>query len=180
MTIGRRAFLRGAGAAGASALIPSVAGCGRDQDALTFFFQANPDEAKGRMRVIDEFASRHRDIKVRTVLSGPDPMQQVLTFCAGGKCPDVLMAWEQTYAGLADLGVLLDLNSMLATDPAFAAELKSDSIPALYDTFTFKDGQYAFRNSGRGISCSTTGSSSPPQGLHRPETGLVHGVSPNS
>ncbi|WP_225724766.1 MULTISPECIES: sugar ABC transporter substrate-binding protein [unclassified Nocardia] len=140
MPIERRTFLRGAGAA---LLAPALAGCGGDDDALTFFFQANPEEADGRMRVIDEFTRRHPDIKVRTVLSGPDPMQQMLTFCAGGKCPDVLMAWELTYAGLADNGVLLDLNTMLAKDPAFAADLKSRSVPALYDTFAFKGGQYA-------------------------------------
>ncbi|KAA8880642.1 sugar ABC transporter substrate-binding protein [Nocardia colli] len=144
MQIGRRAFLRGAGAAAGASVLVSSAGCGHDEDALTFFFQANPEEARGRMRVIDEFARLHPDIKVRTVLSGPDPMQQMLIFCAGGKCPDVLMAWEQTYACLADRGVLLDLNTMLADDPAFAAELKKDSIPALYDTFAFKGGQYAF------------------------------------
>lgn len=41
-------------------------------------------------------------------------------------------------------GVLLDLNTLLARDQAFAAELKSDSIGALYETFTFNGGQYAF------------------------------------
>lgn len=71
-------------------------------------------------------------------------MQQISTFCAGGKCPDVLMAWELTYAELADRGVLLDLNTMLALDRAFAAELKAGSISSLYETFTFNDGQYAF------------------------------------
>jgi len=55
----------------------------------------------------------------------------------------VLMAWELTYAGLADRGVLLDLATMLARDGAFAAELNADSVPALYQTFTFGDGQYA-------------------------------------
>ena len=78
------------------------------------------------------------------MLSGPDAMQQISTFCAGGKCPDVLMAWELTYAELADRGVLLDLNTMLARDPAFVAELSADSIAPLYDTFTFNGGQYAF------------------------------------
>jgi multiple sugar transport system substrate-binding protein len=70
-------------------------------------------------------------------------MQQTLTFCAGGKCPDVLMVWELTYAGLADRGVLLDLNTILMEDRTYAAELESDSVPALYDTFGFKGGQYA-------------------------------------
>jgi multiple sugar transport system substrate-binding protein len=70
-------------------------------------------------------------------------MQQMSTFCAGGKCPDVLMAWELTYAGLADRGVLLDLNTMLARDRSFAAELKAASITSLYGTFTFNGAQYA-------------------------------------
>src|SRR5690606_28509261 len=82
-------------------------------------------------------------IRVRTVLSGPDPLQQMLTFCAGGKCPDVLMAWEQTFAGLAERGVLLDLRTMLDHDPAFAAEAATERVDALYDTFRFDGGQYA-------------------------------------
>ncbi len=143
---GRRSLLRGAGALTAASLATWAAGCtpDDDNDALTFFFAANPDEAAARLRVVDEFRRRHPDIKVRPVLSGPGVMQQLSTFCAGGKCPDVLMAWELTYAELADRGVLLDLNTFLARDPAFATELKSDSIGPLYDTFTFNGGQYAF------------------------------------
>ena len=140
---GRRTLLRGACVIGATSLAPWSSGCGGAEDALTFFFQANPEEADARMRIVDEFGRRHPDIKVRTVLSGPDPMQQMSTYCAGGKCPDVLMAWELTYAGLADRGVLLDLNPMLARDPAFVTQLGADSIPPLYETFTFNGGQYA-------------------------------------
>jgi multiple sugar transport system substrate-binding protein len=140
---GRRSLLRGAGALTAASLAPWAGGCASDDDALTFFFAANPDERDARMRIVDEFQRRHPDIKVRAVLSAPGVMQQLSTFCAGGRCPDVLMAWDLTYAELADRGVLLDLNTMLARDQAFAARLKSDSIGALYDTFTFNDGQYA-------------------------------------
>ena len=136
--------MRGAGVLGAASVGLWSAGCGDDDaDALTFFFQANPEEADARLRIIHAFQSTHPDIRVRTVLSGPDPMQQVSTFCAGGKCPDVLMAWELTYAGLAERGVLTDLNTMLARDPGFAAQLKADSIRDLYDTFAFGGGQYA-------------------------------------
>jgi multiple sugar transport system substrate-binding protein len=141
---GRRTLLRGAAVLGAASLTPLPSACGRQgDDALTFFFQANPEEADARMRIIDAFRRAHRDIAVRTVLSGPDPMQQISTFCSGGKCPDVLMAWELTYAGLADRGVLLDLTTMSARDRAFATELNADSVPALYETFTFGEGQYA-------------------------------------
>ena len=141
---GRRTLLHCAGVLGASLVASTLAGCDRHDDALTFFFQANPEEADVRMRVIDEFQRSNPDIKVRPVRSGGDPMQQMLTFCAGGKCPDVLMAWELTYAALADRGVLLDLNTLLAGEPTCAAELRSDSVPMLYDTFGFKGGQYAF------------------------------------
>ena len=89
------------------------------------------------MRVVDEFQRRHPDIKIRPVLSGPGVMQQLSTFCAGGKCPDVLQTWDLSYAELADRGVLLDLNDLLARDQAFAAQLKADSSGPLYDTFTF-------------------------------------------
>ena len=75
---------------------------------------------------------------------GPDALQHVSIYCAGGKCPDVLMAWEFTYAGLAERGVLLDLNTMLARDTTFAAELRADSIASLYETFAYNGGQYAF------------------------------------
>ena len=140
---GRRGLLRGAGALTAAALAPWAGGCASDDDALTFFFAANPDERDARLRIVDEFCRHHPDIKVRAVLSGPGVMQQLSTFCAGGKCPDVLMAWELTYSELAARGVLLDLNTMLARDQSFAAQLKADGIGALYDTFEFKGGQYA-------------------------------------
>ncbi|HET9874633.1 MAG TPA: sugar ABC transporter substrate-binding protein [Mycobacterium sp.] len=140
----RRTVLRGVGVLGAAVLAPWPAGCSGDDAALTFFFAANPEEADARLRIIEAFQREHRGIKVRIVRAGGDPMQQMSTFCAGGKCPDVLMAWEFSYAGLADRGVLLDLNTMLARDHSFAAELASDSIAALYQTFTFNGGQYAF------------------------------------
>jgi multiple sugar transport system substrate-binding protein len=135
--------LVGAGAVGAAAVSAWTTGCSSDDDALTFFFAANPEEADARQRVVDAFQRAHPDIKVRTLLSGGNPLQHMSIYCAGGKCPDVLMAWDVTYAGLAARGVLLDLNTMLAQDKAFAADLKSDGIRSLYDTFTFDGGQYA-------------------------------------
>jgi multiple sugar transport system substrate-binding protein len=135
--------LVGAGAVGAAAVSAWATGCSSDDDALTFFFAANPEEADARQRVVDAFQRRHPDIKVRTLLSGGNPLQHMSIYCAGGKCPDVLMAWDLTYAGLAARGVLLDLNTMLAQDKAFAADVKADGIRSLYDTFTFDGGQYA-------------------------------------
>ncbi len=105
--LGRRGLMKAAGAVAVTALAPWSVGCAADEDALTFFFAANPDEIRPRMRVVNEFQRRHPDIKVRALLSGPGVMQQLSTFCAGGRCPDVLMTWELTYAELADRGALL-------------------------------------------------------------------------
>lgn len=140
----RRTVLRGAGALGAAALVPWTPACGTSDDALTFYFAANPEEADARMRIVAAFEREHPEVRVRTILAGGDPTQQISTFCAGGRCPDVLMAWEFNFAGLADRGVLLDLNGLLERDRRFAAALHADSHPALYETFGFKGGQYAF------------------------------------
>lgn len=148
--LGRRAVLRGAAAVGAALAVPAAGGCADDDDTLTFFFQAKPDEARVRLQIVDEFRKLHPDIKIRTQLAGPDPQQQILTYSAGGKCPDVLMAWE-SYSRLADLGVLSDLNTMLDKDPRYAAELKHDSHANLYDTFGFKGRQYALPEQWAGV-----------------------------
>ncbi|BBX96722.1 ABC transporter substrate-binding protein [Mycobacterium lacus] len=173
----RRSLLRGAGALTAAAVAPWAGGCASDDDALTFFFAANPEEADARMRVVDEFRHRHPDIGVRTLLSGPGPLQQISTFCAGGRCPDVLMAWELSYAGFADRGVFLDLGTLLDHDRTFAAELGSDSIGKLYETFTFDGGQYALPEQWSGNFLfynrelfAKAGVPAPPSGWERPWT----------
>lgn len=148
--LSRRALLRGAAVAGASAAVPALGGCSDNPDALTFFFQAAPDEAKVRMRIIEEFAKVRPDIDIRVQMSGIDPQQQILTYCAGGKCPDVLMQWE-SYSRFAELGVLQDLTVMLDKDPEYAARLRADSIPQLYETFGFEGGQYALPEQWAGI-----------------------------
>src|SRR6202035_2527108 len=124
----RRTLLRGAGALGAASLALASTACSSDDDALTFFFAANPEEADARLRVVDAFQRRHPDIKVRTLLSGPDAAQNVSIYGSGGKCPDFLMAWEFTYAGLPDRGVLPELNTMLAYDKTFAYQLRADNV----------------------------------------------------
>ncbi|WP_024803926.1 sugar ABC transporter substrate-binding protein [Nocardia sp. BMG51109] len=148
--VSRRALLRGAVVAGAAATVPGVSGCSGDPNELTFFYQATPDEATVRLRIIEEFAKVRPDISIRVQMAGVDPQQQILTYCAGGKCPDVLMQWE-SYSRFAELGVLQDLNGMLDRDPDYAARLRADSIPQLYETFTFEGGQYALPEQWAGI-----------------------------
>ncbi|MET8648320.1 ABC transporter substrate-binding protein [Nocardia aurea] len=136
---------------GSALALPLLSGCGGDDDALTFFFQARPEEARVRRRIIEEFRKLHPEIRIRTIVSGPDPLQQMLTYCAGGKCPDVMMAWELLYSGLAKRGVLLDLRTLLDRDPGYAETLRRDSFPALYDTFAYAGGQYALPEQWSGV-----------------------------
>ncbi|RMI30644.1 ABC transporter substrate-binding protein [Nocardia stercoris] len=139
----RRALLCGAaGFAGTVAL----GGCGDDPHALTVFFQAAPEEARVRRRIIDEFRRARPDIPVRVQLSGPDPQQQILTYCAGGRCPDVLMTWE-SYARFAELGVLHDLGPLVRQDPGSAADLAAP----LTETFRFRGGLYALPEQWAGV-----------------------------
>ncbi|MFE5283982.1 ABC transporter substrate-binding protein [Nocardia sp. NPDC056611] len=144
----RRTLLR---SAAAGALLAAGGCAGGDDDAVTFFFQARPEEARARLRIIDEFQRRRPDIRIRTIMSGPDPLQQMLTYCAGGKCPDVLMAWELLYAGLADRGVLADLREFLDREPDYAARLRADGYVTLRDTFAWGGGQYALPEQWSGV-----------------------------
>ncbi|MEU0544049.1 sugar ABC transporter substrate-binding protein [Nocardia sp. NPDC005978] len=145
----RRAILR---AAAAAAPLAALGGCaGDDDDAVTFFFQARPEEARARLRIIEEFERRRPDIRIRTIMSGPDPLQQMLTYCAGGKCPDVLMSWELLYAGLAERGVLVDLREFLDRDPGYAAALRADGYAPLRETFAWRGGQYALPEQWSGV-----------------------------
>ncbi|MBO0855507.1 MAG: extracellular solute-binding protein, partial [Nocardia sp.] len=129
-----------------------MTGCGdNDDDALTFFFQAKPDEAKVRLKIVDEFRKQHPDIKIRTQMSGPDPQTQILTYCAGGKCPDVLMSWDMSYAFLAQRGIFANLDTILNEDAAYATALKQDSSTPLYNTFRYKNAQYALPEQWAGI-----------------------------
>ncbi|WP_280386631.1 ABC transporter substrate-binding protein [Nocardia wallacei] len=148
--LSRRSLLRGAAVAGAAAAVPGLAGCSDDSDALTFFFQASPSEAKVRLRLIEEFAKVRPDIEIQVQMAGPDPQQQIVTYCAGGKCPDVLMQWE-SYSRFAELGVLQDLNVFLDQDPQYAARLRADAVPSLLETFRFRDGQYVLPEQWAGI-----------------------------
>lgn len=140
----RRSLLRGAGALTAASLAPWAAGCAADDDdALTFFLQpirtssvpgcASSTNSSGAIPIsgTGPVVRTRRHAAARNVLRGWQ-----VSGCADGMGTDLCRTGRP--------GVLLDLNTLLARDQAFAAELKSDSIGALYETFTFNGGQYAF------------------------------------
>lgn len=110
---------------------------------LTFYFAAGPDEAKARQKVIDAFVAKHPGLKINNSLAGQDSVQQVLTACAGGACPDVIMAFEVFYAPLAQRGVFADLAPFLARDQAWADQVLPDYAPDLLKAFLFDGVQVA-------------------------------------
>ncbi|MFF3570780.1 ABC transporter substrate-binding protein [Nocardia jiangxiensis] len=148
--LNRRDLLRSGALAGAALAVPSLAGCGSSSDALTFFFQAAPDEAKVRMQIIEAFTKLHPEIEIQVQMSGPNPTQQILTYAAGGKCPDVVMQWE-SYSHFVELGILENLDTYLDADPAYATQLRADGEPAVYDLFRYRGGQYVLPEQWAGI-----------------------------
>jgi multiple sugar transport system substrate-binding protein len=110
---------------------------------LTFIFAANPDEAKTRQQVIDAFAAKNPDIKITTQRYGDDSVQQILTACAGGACPDVLMTFEIFYPALAERGIYADLTPFIESDPEFKATVIPDYPQDLVNAFRYDGKQIA-------------------------------------
>ena len=110
---------------------------------LTFIFAANPDEAKTRQKVIDAFAALNPDIKITTQRYGDDSVQQILTACAGGACPDVLMTFEIFYPALAERGIYADLTPFIEADSDFKASVMPDYPKDLVNAFLYDGKQIA-------------------------------------
>ena len=108
---------------------------------LTFYFGANPVEAETRNKVIEGFNAKFPQIKIKPVVAGPDPVQELQIQFAGGTGPDVMMAWELTYAGLADRSIFADLNQFITADTEYQTVV-ADHTPELLDMFKYKDAQY--------------------------------------
>ena len=109
---------------------------------LTFYFGANPVEAETRQKVIDKFNEKFPQIKINPVVAGPDPVQELQTQFAGGSGPDIMMAWELTYAGLADREIFADLQTFIDGDAEYQDVVANDHTPELLDMFRYKDAQY--------------------------------------
>ncbi len=118
---------------------------------LNFFFGANPDEAKTRQKVIDAFTAQFPGVTVKTKVAGTDPLQELLTACAGGSCPDVMMAWELLYPALAKRNVYLDLGPLISADATFSQTVIPDYSKVLLDTFNFGGRQVALPEQFAGV-----------------------------
>jgi multiple sugar transport system substrate-binding protein len=118
---------------------------------LTFFFGGAPDEVKTRQKVIDAFTAKFPKVTVKTKVAGSDPLQELLTACVGGSCPDVMMAWELLYPALAKRNVYLDLGPLIKADSAFSQQVVPDYSSVLLNTFKFSDRQVALPEQFAGI-----------------------------
>lgn len=160
-TMDRRRFLQGvAGVTASLAAASTVTACsggggdssgGAKEGTLSFYFGASPEEAKTRKKVIAAFEQKFPKIKIKTQVAGTDPLQQLLTSCAGGKCPDVMMSWELLYPGLAKRGVYADLNEFLDKDKAYTSKLKADSSDLLLKTFQYQGKQVGLPEQFAGV-----------------------------
>ncbi|MDR0626139.1 MAG: sugar ABC transporter substrate-binding protein [Bifidobacteriaceae bacterium] len=166
----RRSFLAGMAAAsagiGASTLLGGcadgsqsnggMAGSGGEGGEIggdiTFYFGASSTgETNSREAVVAAFEDKYPDIKVTTQIAGADPLQELLTAIAGGTPPDVMMAWELSYLGIASRGGMLDLSSRIAADAALSEQLNTDGSPVLMGTFSGGDQQWALPEQFAGI-----------------------------
>lgn len=159
----RRDVLKAGG--GAAALLPlsAAASPGRgpfrapaqaqelEEAEITFFFGANPAEAETRQKVIDAFMAKFPQIKVNAHIAEGDAIPELQTMIAGGSAPDVMMAWELSYAGLGERGIYADLNTFLQNDPEHFGIVQEDMEPALVQMFQWNGAQYVLPEQYAGV-----------------------------
>ncbi len=110
------------------------------QVTLTYYFGANPAEAKLRQGLFDQFQAANPDIKIATQLDGSQPGQHLVKFnteVAGGNPPDLTMSWELDYGAYAKKGVLMDLGQFIKNDSEFQSTVMPQQYKAVLDMFSY-------------------------------------------
>ena len=160
----RRQILKAAGAAAAAATVAGIGGACRpgpfrvarraqelEEAELTFYFGANPQEAETRQLIIDAFMEKFPQIKIKPQVAEGNATQEIQVQFAGGASPDILMAWELDYAGLASRGVYRDLNEFIDNDPDYADVVETEHIPELIGMFNWEGAQYVLPEQFAGV-----------------------------
>ncbi len=117
---------------------------------LTFFFGANPAEEATRQKVIDAFTAKYPQISIKTQVAGPDAVTELQVMAAGGSVPDVMMAWELSYSGLAERSLYADLGPFMQADAEFAA-YQAEYVPSLLQMFQWNGAQYVLPEQYAGV-----------------------------
>src|SRR5947209_19092034 len=106
------------------------------QVTLTYYFGANPPEAKLRQGLFNQFEAANPDIKIVNQLDGTTHLQKFNTEVAGGNPPDLTMSWELDYPAYAKRGVYMDLNQFINHDSQFQHQVMSQEYPAVLHMFS--------------------------------------------
>lgn len=118
---------------------------------LRFYFGANPDEAKTRQTIIDAFQEKFPQITIKPQVAEGDAVQQLQIMFAGGEGPDIMMAWELNYAGLAERNIYADLNEFIEADEEYKKVVAEDHEPSLLEMFNYKDQQLVLPEQYAGV-----------------------------
>ena len=155
--IDRRTLLKMAGltaggaAMGAQARPSRVAAQDLEPAELRFYFGANPDEAKTRQTIIDAFMEKYPQIKITPQVAEGDAVQQLQIMFAGGDGPDIMMAWELNYSGLAERNIYADLQPYIDADEEYKKVVEEDHEPSLLGMFNYKDQQLVLPEQYAGV-----------------------------
>lgn len=151
----RRALLQMAGAAALAGTAATRPQPSRAQDLepaeLRFYFGANPDEAKTRQKIIDAFQEKYPQIKIKPQVAEGDAVQQLQIMFAGNDGPDIMMAWELNYSGLAERNIYADLQPYIDADEEYKKVVEEDHEPSLLGMFNYKDQQLVLPEQFAGV-----------------------------
>lgn len=131
--------------------VPSRRAQELEEAELTFYFGANPQEAETRQTIIDAFMEKYPQITINPQVAEGNATQEIQIQFAGGAAPDILMAWELDYSGLATRGVYRDLNEFVENDAEFAEVIETDHIPELVAMFNWEGAQYVLPEQFAGV-----------------------------
>ncbi|MGH2560481.1 MAG: ABC transporter substrate-binding protein [Thermomicrobiales bacterium] len=158
-TATRRQFLKAGGAVAAASFAAPAFIRSRSAGAqaelgeaeLTFFFGANPAEAETRQTIIDAFTAKYPQITITPRVAEGSATEEIQVMVAGGDAPDVMMAWELDYSGLAQREIYADLNEFLANDAEFAGVIETEMVPELLGMFNWEGAQYVLPEQYAGV-----------------------------
>lgn len=105
---------------------------------LRVFFGANPEEAKVRQTIFDQFTAANSGIAITPEIPTQNTTEALLTQVAGGDPPDIAMAWELQYPILAEKGVYKDLTQVISGDADYQKNVLPDFYQSHIDMYTWK------------------------------------------
>lgn len=144
-------LMAGGAALGAAPQRSRVAAQDLEEAELRFYFGANPDEAKTRQKIIDAFQEKFPQIKIKPQVAEGDAVQELQIMFAGGDGPDIMMAWELNYSGLAERNIYADLQPYIDADEEYSKVVAEDHEPTLLKMFNYKEQQLVLPEQYAGV-----------------------------